>query len=236
MTMTAEQPAQLREGGAKRFLFTATVKHVEGYQTFFVDAETQEEAEAGIENGNGQIYEHELEVTDLDDFILDRVTTTDDFGDYPPISEADLVRMEYNAALCEMLPGIQYMDPPDGGSVTPLEQVRRMVADYRQRIAELEKKTAFLKEKLAQLANFNPEWDVLEAATDSLREHMSELTAANKRIAELEARTVTVKLPGRCECCYSESEAALFDGVQSECVDAFKSACHVAGINLTVEG
>ncbi|WP_312384969.1 hypothetical protein [Atlantibacter subterraneus] len=142
---TAEQLAQLREGGAKRFLFTATVKHVEGYQTFFVDAETQEEAEAGIENGNGQIYEHELEVTDLDDFILDRVTTTDDFGDYPPISEADLVRMGYDAALCEMLPGIQYMDLPDGGSVTPLEQVRRMVADYRQRIAELEARTVTVK-------------------------------------------------------------------------------------------
>ena len=150
MTMTAEQRAQLREGGTKRFLFTATVKHVEGYQTFFVDAETQEEAEAGIENGEGQIYEHELDVTDLDDFILDRVTATDDFGDYPPISEDDLVRMEYNSALCELLPGIQYMDPPDGGSVTPLEQVRRMVADYRQRIAELECevnfKSAYIKE------------------------------------------------------------------------------------------
>ncbi|HHL2825424.1 TPA: ead/Ea22-like family protein [Citrobacter murliniae] len=41
-------------------------------------------------------------------------------------------------ALCELLPGTQYMDPPDGGSATPLEQVRRMVADYRNRIAELE--------------------------------------------------------------------------------------------------
>nr|EKW2111751.1 ead/Ea22-like family protein [Citrobacter freundii] len=41
-------------------------------------------------------------------------------------------------ALCELLPGTQYMVPPDGGSVTPLEQVRRMVADYRERIAELE--------------------------------------------------------------------------------------------------
>lgn len=39
---------------------------------------------------------------------------------------------------CELLPGTQYMDPPDGGSVTPLEQVRRMVAAYRNRIAELE--------------------------------------------------------------------------------------------------
>ena len=33
------------------------------------------------------------------------------------------------------------MDPPDGGDVTPLEGVRRMVADYRQRIAELESRT-----------------------------------------------------------------------------------------------
>ncbi|WP_268046979.1 ead/Ea22-like family protein [Citrobacter freundii] len=41
-------------------------------------------------------------------------------------------------SLCELLPGTQYMDPPDGGSVTPLEQVRRMVAAYRNRIAELE--------------------------------------------------------------------------------------------------
>ncbi|HFK8965049.1 TPA: ead/Ea22-like family protein [Escherichia coli] len=41
-------------------------------------------------------------------------------------------------SLCEILPGTQYMDPPDGGSVTPMEQVRRMVADYRERIAELE--------------------------------------------------------------------------------------------------
>jgi len=41
--------------------------------------------------------------------------------------------------LCRLLPpGAEYMDPPDGGDVTPLEGVRRMVADYRQRIAELE--------------------------------------------------------------------------------------------------
>lgn len=45
---------------------------------------------------------------------------------------------ELDNALCELLPGTQYMDPPDGGSVTPLEQVRRMVADYRERIAILE--------------------------------------------------------------------------------------------------
>lgn len=43
---------------------------------------------------------------------------------------------ELDNSLCELLPGTQYMDPPDGGNVTPLEQVRRMIADYRHRIAE----------------------------------------------------------------------------------------------------
>jgi len=62
-------------------------------------------------------------------------------------------------------------------------------------IAEQAKRIEFLKEQLALLANFNPDWDKLEAAYDSLREHMTVLTAAQKRIAELEARTVTVKLP-----------------------------------------
>ncbi|HEM7400223.1 TPA: ead/Ea22-like family protein [Citrobacter farmeri] len=48
---------------------------------------------------------------------------------------------ELDNSLCELLPGTQYMDPPDGGNVTPLEQVRRMIADYRHRIAELEART-----------------------------------------------------------------------------------------------
>lgn len=48
--------------------------------------------------------------------------------------------------LCKLLPpGAEYMDPPDGGDVTPLEGVRRMVADYRQRIAELESRPVTVK-------------------------------------------------------------------------------------------
>ncbi len=51
--------------------------------------------------------------------------------------------------LCRLLPpGVEYMDPPDGGDVTPLEGVRRMVADYRQRIAELESRTVKLPPEL----------------------------------------------------------------------------------------
>lgn len=48
-----------------------------------------------------------------------------------------------------------------------------------------DKSIDFLKDQLAQLANFNPDWDKLEAATDSLREHMAKLSSAEKRIAEL---------------------------------------------------
>ena len=48
--------------------------------------------------------------------------------------------------LCKLLPpGVEYMDPPDGGDVTLLEGVRRMVADYRQRIADLESRTVTVK-------------------------------------------------------------------------------------------
>ncbi|SXG85871.1 hypothetical protein [Klebsiella variicola] len=50
--------------------------------------------------------------------------------------------------LCKLLPpGAEYMDPPDGGDITPLEGVRRMVADCRQRIAELESRTVKLPKK-----------------------------------------------------------------------------------------
>ncbi|AYL46563.1 ead/Ea22-like family protein [Citrobacter freundii] len=47
-----------------------------------------------------------------------------------------------------------------------------------------DKQIVFLKEQLSQLAHFNPDWDKLEAATDSLREHMAKLSAAEKRIAD----------------------------------------------------
>lgn len=56
--------------------------------------------------------------------------------------------------LCKLLPlGAEYMDPPDGGDVEPIEQVRRMVADYRQRIAELESRTVKLP-KLKMLEDY----------------------------------------------------------------------------------
>lgn len=47
-----------------------------------------------------------------------------------------------NDELCKLLPGCQYMDPPDGGNITPFEQVSRMIADYRQ---QLEARTITVK-------------------------------------------------------------------------------------------
>lgn len=82
--------------------------------------------------------------------------------------DKEVQRSVTDDALCKLLPGCQYMDPPDGGSVTPLELVARMVEDYGRRIAELEQ---LLK------SSENNDMD------------------ARCHIAELEARTLTVKLP-----------------------------------------
>ncbi|HGW3730857.1 TPA: hypothetical protein ACNH31_002412 [Citrobacter freundii] len=60
-----------------------------------------------------------------------------------------------------------------------------------------DKSIDFLKEQLAQLANFNPDWDKLEAATDSLREHMAKLSSAEKRIELLTLELNVLK--GGCE-------------------------------------
>ncbi|ABP59700.1 ead/Ea22-like family protein [Enterobacter sp. 638] len=58
--------------------------------------------------------------------------------------EREASEAELGNALCELLPSVQYMDPPDGGSVKPLEQVRRMVADYREQIQAAEERFAQL--------------------------------------------------------------------------------------------
>ena len=75
--------------------------------------------------------------------------------------------------------GVDMMEWDDGTYVK--------YSDYLALLDELEasqKSNEFLKEQLAQLANFNSDWDKLEAATDSLREHMAKLSAAEKRIAD----------------------------------------------------
>ena len=63
---------------------------------------------------------------------------------------------------------------------------------------------------------------------------LDELEASEKRIAELEARQLVVKIPA-----YVDGRTLGYGEVNHMidlCVDAFERACHSAGINLTVEG
>lgn len=114
-----------------------------------------------------------------------------------------------------------------------VEIIQQMALDAVTLLDELEAKDKsidFLKEQLAQLANFNPDWDKLEAATDSLREHIAKLSSAEKRIAELEAREVV--LPQR----YSMLHRVDFDEpYHTEMVykqHQVLEALHDAGVNV----
>ncbi|MGS5490174.1 ead/Ea22-like family protein [Klebsiella quasipneumoniae] len=81
-----------------------------------------------------------------DHYAESRITVVDvSDPDVLALVEALEKAQQVDEELCKLLPpGAEYMDPPDGGDVTPLEGVRRMVADYRQRIAELESRTVKL--------------------------------------------------------------------------------------------
>lgn len=98
-----------------------------------------------------------------------------------------------------------------------------------------DKSINFLKERLAQLANFNPHWDVLEAATDSLREHMEELTTARARIAELEAREVKVKQFSEFQICHYGATEDYAKGY-IDCQKNYNKALGAAGILVSING
>ncbi|MDU4796532.1 MAG: hypothetical protein E6X94_17715 [Klebsiella michiganensis] len=69
-------------------------------------------------------------------------------------------------------------------------------AELVEALEKAQKSNEFLKGQLSELANFNPDWDKLEASYESWREIAAELLVAKERIAELESRTV--KLPAAC--------------------------------------
>ena len=116
-------------------------------------------------------------------------------------------------------------------------------AAHSSKLEAKDKSISFLKDQLAQLANFNPDWDKLEAATDSLREHMVELTAARNRIAELEAQRAVVTLPTgysvRPGHPINETERSVMipkDGGQWLSRFDVEHALRVAGIRINGEG
>ncbi len=82
----------------------------------------------------------DIDITDINEF-LEEASPANILALVDALEKAQQVDEE----LCRLLPpGVEYMDPPDGGDVEPIEQVRRMVADFRQRIAELESRTVKL--------------------------------------------------------------------------------------------
>ncbi|MCC4936779.1 hypothetical protein OW774_13625 [Klebsiella pneumoniae] len=94
-------------------------------------------------------------ITELAQSLKRRAASANEFGESLYVKADDVIALvealekaqQVDEELCRLLPpGVEYMDPPDGGDVTPLEGVRRMVADYRQRIAQLESRTVRLPE------------------------------------------------------------------------------------------
>ena len=93
------------------------------------------------------------DITELAQSLKRRATYANEFGESLYVKADDILALvealekaqQVDEELCGLLPpGAEYMDLPDGGDVEPIEQVRRMVADYRQRIAELESRTVKL--------------------------------------------------------------------------------------------
>ena len=118
--------------------------------------------------------------------------------DLKELVEALEKAQQVDEELCKLLPpGAEYMDPPDGGDVTPLEGVRRMVADYRQRIAEPREWNAGLaqesferQQRISELL----EGKVGNALLERENHHVEVVGKLTEHIDQLESRTVTVKL------------------------------------------
>ena len=92
------------------------------------------------------ISQHEGEQIDIDIADINLFLGEANPANILTLVEALEKAQQVDEELCKLLPpGVEYMDPPDGGDVTPLEGVRRMVADYRQRIAELESRSVTVK-------------------------------------------------------------------------------------------
>lgn len=61
-----------------------------------------------------------------------------------------------------------------------LDQEHRYI--HESKLKELEEKNEYLKEQLKQLANFNPDWDILKATQESLREHMRLIKSIEEKL------------------------------------------------------
>lgn len=83
----------------KRFIYSATVTSGSGSQSFYIDAESREEADARAANNESNgMYADDSEITDLDALEYEDETTVDDFGDFPLISREQSLIAQLEAA------------------------------------------------------------------------------------------------------------------------------------------
>lgn len=95
------------------------------------------------------------------------------------------------------------------------------------------KSNEFLQVQLAELANFNPDWDKLEASYESWREIAAELLAAKDRIAELEAREIL--LPERSSMLHRTGFHDDYQTIMAYKVSEVIDAIRAAGIRIKGE-
>ena len=103
-------------------------------------------------------------------------------------AEVERLRAELDE-IASVLPGVAYMDPPDGGSPSIAEQARRMRADLDRTAAEVERLRAE-KDAIKVAA-----WDksaALLAEHNTLRAEVERLRADAERYRWLQKNAVTV--------------------------------------------
>ncbi|MFQ6250425.1 hypothetical protein [Yersinia enterocolitica] len=97
----------------KRFIYSATVTSGSGSQSFYIDAESREEAdERAANNESDGMYADDSEVTDLDALEYEDETTVDDFGDFPLISREQSLIAQLEAAQKELSEANERLSKP----------------------------------------------------------------------------------------------------------------------------
>lgn len=67
----------------KRFLIECPITSAEGTQTFWVDADSETDAIARHDAGEGGMYASDCEVQSLGEPVVAGETGADDYGDFP---------------------------------------------------------------------------------------------------------------------------------------------------------
>ncbi|MBX9496104.1 hypothetical protein J8Z86_08440 [Yersinia enterocolitica] len=149
----------------KRFIYSATVTSGSGSQSFYIDAESREEADARAANNESDgMYADDSEITDLDALEYEDETTVDDFGDFPLISREQSLIAQQEAAQKE------------NENDNKLKYIRRLEDEKRTEANTINVQRRQNLELMSENASLK---DCVESAE-------AELSAAQQRISELE--------------------------------------------------